>query len=287
LRGLGRLVVVVAAAVGRRVLTPPVRASARIRHAFSPALRMTFSATCASATSRDAPRTCALSHGEQGACKRQTAHTGLLVRSSLFLLPPACWCCCELCRQPKCSTQTPPTFGRLQFSSPLLLRASQTRVDTERLAERETLLHRLGSKLNRTVLNSCANSLSLSVAQKHVTFPQPGFFANRDIFTKLTIFGNTKQVIQDYDTVFDNSIPFRKNDLQRITYFRITGVPGLHFVPWHRGSGSTGLGAAAPVTGAAADEYNLNVVDCNASVTRRSSISVSGVWGTPSRRRQT
>jgi hypothetical protein len=42
-------------------------------------------------------------------------------------------------------------------------------------------------------------------------------------------------------------------------------------------------GAAAPVTGAAADEYNLNVtpvVDCNASVTvqvaRRSYISVSG-----------
>jgi len=47
---------------------------------------------------------------------------------------------------------------------------------------------------------------------------------------------------------------------------------------WHRGSGC--LGAAAPVTGAAADEYNLNVVDCNASVTvaRRSSISVSE-WG--------
>ena len=99
---------------------------------------------------------------------------------------------------------------------------------------------------------------------------------------------NTKQVIQDYDTVFDNSIPFRKNDLLRITYFRIPGVPGLHFVPWHRGSGC--LGAAAPVTGAAADEYNLNVVDCNASVTvaRRSSISVSGgLGGTPSRRRQT
>ena len=35
------------------------------------------------------------------------------------------------------------------------------------------------------------------------------------------------------------------------------------------------------VTGAAADEYNLNVVDCNASVTvaRRSSISVSGGLG--------
>jgi len=45
--------------------------------------------------------------------------------------------------------------------------------------------------------------------------------------------GNTKQVIQDYDTVFDsdNSIPFRQNDLLRITYFRIPGVPGLHFVP--------------------------------------------------------
>jgi hypothetical protein len=104
----------------------------------------------------------------------------------------------------------------------------------------------------------------------------------------ILLFGNTKQVIQDYDTVFDNSIPFRKNDLLRITYFRIPGVPGLHFVPWHRGSGY--LGAAAPVTGAASDEYNLNVVDCNASVTvaRRSSISVSGALrGTPSRRRQT
>ena len=55
----------------------------------------------------------------------------------------------------------------------------------------------------------------------------------------------------------------------------------FHFVPWHRGSGC--LGAAAPVTGAAADEYNLNVVDCNASVTvarrSRSSISVSGGLG--------
>ena len=104
---------------------------------------------------------------------------------------------------------------------------------------------------------------------------------------KLTVSGNTKQVIQDYDTVFDNSIPLRKNDLLRITYFRIPGVPGLHFVPWHRGSGC--IGAAAPVTGAAADEYNLNVVDCYESVTvaRRSSISVSGgLGGTPSRRRR-
>ena len=181
-------------------------------------------------------------------------------------LPRACW----------------EFYGKRSFSVTTPC-ASPTRVDTERLAERETLLHRLGSKLNRTVFNSCGNSLS--VAEKHVTFAQPGFFANRVIFTKLTIFGNTKQVIQDYDTVFDNSIPFRKNDPLRITYFRIPGVPGLHFVPWHRGSGC--LGAAAPVTGAAADEHNLNVVDCDASVTvpRLSSSPEVGSGGTPSRRR--
>ena len=53
----------------------------------------------------------------------------------------------------------------------------------------------------------------------------------------------------------------------------VGSVPIPQFI---RGSGC--LGAAAPVTGAAADEYNLNVVDCNASVTvaRRSSMSVSG-----------
>ena len=136
----------------------------------------------------------------------------------------------------------------------------------------------------------------LSVAQKHVTFAQSQVFCEqshshqkRSQKRKLTIFGNTKQVIQDYDTVFDNSIPFRKNDPLRITYFRIPGVPGLHFVPWHRGSGC--LGAAAPVTGAAADEHNLNVVDCDTSVTvpRLSSIPVLkwGSGGTPSSRRQT
>ncbi len=123
-----------------------------------------------------------------------------------------------------------------------------------------------------------------------MTFPQPGFFCERSHShhkrsqkRKLTIFGTTKQVIKDYDTVFDNSIPFRENDLLRITYFRIPGVPGLHFVPGHRGSEC--LGAAALVTWADTDEYNLNVVDCNTSVTvaRRSSISVSGgrVWGVP------
>ncbi len=60
---------------------------------------------------------------------------------------------------------------------------------SERLAERETLLHRLG--------------------RSH-------FHQKRTQKRKLTIFGNTKQVIQDYDTVFDNSIPFRKNDPLRI-----------------------------------------------------------------------
>jgi hypothetical protein len=77
-------------------------------------------------------------------------------------------------------------------------------------------------------------------AQKHVTFPAARFFCEQTRHTsqkrKLTIFGNTKQVIQDYDTLaaFDNSIPFRKNDPLRITYFRIPGVSGLNFVPWHR-----------------------------------------------------
>ena len=87
---------------------------------------------------------------------------------------------------------------------------------------------------------------------------------------------NTKQVIQDYDTVFDNSIPFGKNDLLRITYFRIPGVPGLHFVPCHRGSGC--LGCRRPGHWGGSRRYNLNVVDSNESVTvaRRSSISVSG-----------
>jgi hypothetical protein len=50
-------------------------------------------------------------------------------------------------------------------------------VNTKRLAERETLLHRLGSKLNRIISNSCGNSLS--VPEKHVTFPEPGFFGEQ------------------------------------------------------------------------------------------------------------
>ena len=45
-------------------------------------------------------------------------------------------------------------YGKRSFSVTTPC-ASPTRVDTERLAERETLLHRLGSKLNRTVFNSC------------------------------------------------------------------------------------------------------------------------------------
>ena len=49
-------------------------------------------------------------------------------------------------------------YGKRSFSVTTPC-ASPTRVDTERLAERETLLHRLGSKLNRIVLNSCGNPI--------------------------------------------------------------------------------------------------------------------------------
>ena len=49
-------------------------------------------------------------------------------------LPRACW----------------NLYGKHSFSVTTPC-ASPTRVDTERLAERETLLHRLGSKLNRIV----------------------------------------------------------------------------------------------------------------------------------------
>jgi hypothetical protein len=85
-----------------------------------------------------------------------------------------------------------------------------------------------------------------------VTFAEPGFFGEqshshrkRTPKRKLTIFENTKQVIQDYDTVFDNSI-LRKNDLLRITYFRIPGVPGLHFVPWQRRQNVKWFSVASP-----------------------------------------
>jgi hypothetical protein len=43
----------------------------------------------------------------------------------------------------------------------------------------------------------------------------------------LTILGNTKQVIQDYNTVFDNSILFHKNDPLRILECSVLGQPGL------------------------------------------------------------
>ncbi len=59
--------------------------------------------------------------------------------------------------------------------------ASPTRVDTERLAERETLLYRLGSKLNRIVSNSCGNSLS--VAKITRDFCAARFFWRTEPFT--------------------------------------------------------------------------------------------------------
>ena len=77
-------------------------------------------------------------------------------------LPRACW----------------EFYGKRSFSVTTPC-ARPTRVNTERLAERETLLHRLCSDLNRTVLNSCGNSLSV---------PE----ITRDFLR------NTKQVIQDF-----------------------------------------------------------------------------------------
>ena len=105
------------------------------------------------------------------------------------------------------------------------------------------------------------------------------------------LFGNTKQVIQDYDTVFDNSIPFRKNDLLRITYFTVTIPPGRRPPPREQLCNRScsnkhtlclGTETPAPVTGAAADEYNLNVTDrhCNASVTvARPAVLNLSQWG--------
>ena len=177
------------------------------------------------------------------------AHRPAGVRSPLgavTVVPPGGWSLVDNKRN---------THTHTSYRGPSL----PTKVNTERLAQRETFLHRLGSKLNRTVSNYCGNPIIRSAKTRDFC-AEPGFFANgshshqkRSQKRKLTIFGNTKQVIQDYDTVFDNSILFRKHDLLRITYFRIPGVPGvpgLHFVPWHRGSWC--LGASDPVTGAAA-----------------------------------
>ena len=55
------------------------------------------------------------------------------------------------------------------------------RVNTERLAERETLLHRLGSKLNRIVFNS--GGTPLSVAQITRDFSGARFFWRTEPFT--------------------------------------------------------------------------------------------------------
>jgi len=43
-------------------------------------------------------------------------------------------------------------------------------VNTERLAERETLLYRLGFELNRTVLNSCGNPIICSANNTCLSF---------------------------------------------------------------------------------------------------------------------
>jgi hypothetical protein len=60
-------------------------------------------------------------------------------------------------------------YGKRSFSVTTPC-ARPTRVNTERLAERETLLHRLGSKLNRTVFNSCGNPIIRSAKTRDL-FP--------------------------------------------------------------------------------------------------------------------
>jgi hypothetical protein len=117
-------------------------------------------------------------------------------------------------------------------------------------------LHRLGSKLNRTVLNSCGNPLSVpQITRDFLRYTKlrvngwSHSHQKRSQTRKLTIFGNTKQVIQDYDTVFDNSILSAK-----MTHYGFSsvpcrdcrvcprvsclgtkaGLPGTKAVPWHQ-----------------------------------------------------
>ena len=56
-------------------------------------------------------------------------------------------------------------------------------MNTERLAEWETLLYRLGSELNRIVQDSCGNPIIRSAKTRDFC-AEPGFFANRAIHTK-------------------------------------------------------------------------------------------------------
>ena len=60
-------------------------------------------------------------------------------------------------------------------------------MNTERLAEWETLLYRLGSELNRIVQDSCGNPIIQLLIRSGNTrdfSAEPGFFANGAIHTK-------------------------------------------------------------------------------------------------------
>ena len=119
----------------------------------------------------------------------------------------------------------------------------------------------------------------LSVAQITRDFSATRFFWRTEPFTpkktpkrKLTIFENTKQVTQDYDKYLTIRFPSAK-----MTYY------GLRISEYRACRACTC--ALAP----AADEYNLNVVDCNALSLSHAGLPSQSVevWGTPSRRRQT
>ena len=76
-------------------------------------------------------------------------------------------------------------------------------MNTKRLAERETLLYRLGSELNRTVLNSCGNPIIRSGKTRWVLRNRI-FGANEAIHTtkEADYFWKHQTSNSDYDKVF-------------------------------------------------------------------------------------
>ena len=88
-------------------------------------------------------------------------------------------------------------------------------MNTERLAERETLLYRLGSELNRTVLNSVIYSALLSWA----------------LF--VTLIYNPK-LNPPYISTIQNRNPKLQNHLVSCLGTK-AGLPGTKAVPWHQG----------------------------------------------------
>jgi hypothetical protein len=108
--------------------------------------------------------------------------------------------------------------------------------------------------------------ISIIRSEKSRDYFATGFFLATKPFTpkkkpkkEVHYFWKHQKSISDYDKVFENSIPFGKKDLLQIKILEYR-KPGLStglllFVPWHRDRGC--LGAAAPVTGEAADDDDV------------------------------